>query len=480
MTETEKEIARQYELWTGKEPESLYLLPASGSARKYYRIIRNGESVLGVCNENTAENQAYFSFSLQFARIGLNVPALCHVACGETIYFVQDLGDCSLFSVLPDPWPQEPGCRIDSLYRTVIDHLARFQTAPVTYTKVYPVAAFDRTSMMWDLNYFKYFFLKLSGTEFSEPLLEKDFENLCDFLSGSTLQGFLYRDFQSRNILLKGDQPWFIDFQGGRKGPLAYDLVSLLYDAKANLPENFRRKLMEYYLGIASERIPGFAPETFQRDFHACLLLRILQAMGTYGLRGLHQKKDLFLKSIPFAIRNFSSAASLSPLPFQLPEIERIFKTLNNSRWASFQKPGSTELHVSIFSFSLKSGNLPSHPDHGGGFVFDCRFLPNPGRFETYKDLSGLDSEVIRFLSARPQVADFLQNCLQVVKPAILNYIERGFESLSLSFGCTGGRHRSVYCAESMARLLRQEFDVAVSVHHLNLPGKPAARSGTP
>ena len=466
-------VIEQYTAWRGHNPKTLTLLPASGSHRKYYRIEEeNGNTLLGVYNDNVPENEAYLSFSKQFEQQGLPVPAILHVSPDPNVYFVQDLGDATLFSLLPaEAWGENPQAHpAYPLYEKVIAQLIRFQTSDIQYDKVYPVANFDHVSMMWDLNYFKYFFLRLSGIEFSETRLEDDFRKLCTFLHESKQTGFLYRDFQSRNIMIYKDEPWFIDFQGGRKGPLGYDLASLLYDAKANLPVSLRKVLLEKYMERAGREIAHFDKAKFLSEFYACVLLRILQAMGTYGLRGLHERKDLFLKSIPYAVRNLNYLRTEKLLPFPLPELERILEKLAASPWASFSKPASEKLHVEIYSFSVRDTAAPLDPEHGGGFVFDCRFLPNPGRLPEYKNLTGRSPEVIHYLQNHVEVGEFLQNCLHLLKPAILNYIARGFEHLSVSFGCTGGQHRSVYCAETLAKLISQSFDVKVSVKHLVHP----------
>lgn len=467
----EKEIAARFARWQGQEAESIHLLPASGSHRRYYRITLGENRLLGVYNDNLPENRAYFSFTRQFREQGLDVPRILHIDKDEIVYFVEYLGDRTLFSRLPHPWGEDYAQEeAYAYYPEIIRQLVRFQNARIDYRYVYPVAEFDSVSMMWDLNYFKYFFLKLSGLEFSETALEEDFRNLCRFLDRGGPRAFLYRDFQSRNIMIHEGKPWFIDFQGGRKGPLGYDPASLLYDAKADLPPSLRKELLETYIKEARTHIAGFDSQAFRQEFHACVLLRILQALGTYGLRGFHEKKDLFLKSIPFAIRNLNYLRNQHLIPLPLPELERILEKLEASRWASFQLPSSRKLRIEVFSFSIKNGTAPTNPRHGGGFVFDCRFLPNPGRIEAYKQLTGRHPEVIRFLSDRQEVSEFLQNCLQVVKPAVTNYIERDFDSLSIAFGCTGGQHRSVYCAEEMAKLLRQDFDVQVITTHLAHP----------
>ena len=468
-------IRQRFISWKGFAPSFITTLSANGSSRSYYRIGFEGQTVLGAFNASVPENEAYFSFTRQFVQEGLPVPQVLHIAQDRKTYFVEDLGDDTLFSLLPkNPEAGMPE-NVREVYRQVIESLTRFQTAGMKdgkgldYGHVYPVADFDRTAMMWDLNYFKYSFLKLADIVFDEPALEADFDSLCAFLNREPHRYFMYRDFQSRNIMVRGGAPWFIDFQGGRKGPLGYDLASLLYDAKASLPDDFRRFLLESYLEAAARNIAGFRKEDFCREFYACVLLRILQAMGAYGLRGLCQKKDLFLKSIPYAIRNLAGLRQkgvFSPYP----EIERIIARLEDSHWSDFGNPASEKLTLHLCSFSFKKGLPPSEDGHGGGFVFDCRFLPNPGRLEQYKTLTGRNSEVQSFLAAYPEVDAFLQNCLELLKPAVRNYIDRGFESLSIAFGCTGGQHRSVYCAEKMKTLLERNFSVKVELTHREHP----------
>ena len=472
-----EEVVRKYfEEWKGENPAAMGLLPASGSHRKYYRIGYSEGSVLGVYNESEEENAAYISFTRQFRQEGLLVPELCHVCKDKRVYFVEDLGDTTLFSLLPhgEAYPgirQEDGSfsPLFELYRQVLRALLDFQTAGgpagLDYSHVYPVEAFDREAMLWDLNHFKYFFLKLSGMGFSESALQQDFERLADSLAPETTHYFMYRDFQSRNIMLKDGHAWFIDFQGGRKGPLAYDVASLLFDAKANLPEEWRSALLDYYIEEASLRLDTFDAGMFRTSFSACMLMRILQAMGTYGLRGLYERKSLFLKSIPFAIRNLSRLVDKGLLPYSLPEIERLIRVLRDSHWASFDKPFSSRLKLKVGSFSYKKGLPAAEDEHGGGFVFDCRFLPNPGREEAYKDLTGRSPEVRAFLALYPEVSEFLQNCLQMVRPAVLKYIERDFESLSLMFGCTGGQHRSVAITRALADFIRQKGYQATDNH---------------
>ena len=469
-----EKLRQLYREWKGSEAGNVMLLPASGSHRKYYRIESQGTTVLGAVNESVEENEAYISFTRQFRKENLPVPEVLAVSADKTAYLVEDLGDTTLFSLLPDPWPETIPDTIQQLYRKVLDNLVRFQTAAfpqgLDYTHVYPVAAFDRTAMQWDLNYFKYFFLRLSGIEFSEAALQRDFDRLCDFLNRKKQVYFLYRDFQSRNIMVKDHTPWFIDFQGGRKGPLAYDAASLLYDAKASLPAGFRESLLNTYMETASRYIPDFDKAEFKKEFYACVLLRIMQAMGAYGLRGFHEKKSLFLQSIPYAIRNLAFLRTSGLLPLDMPEIERIIRILEKSPWARFSKPASPALTIHICSFSFHNGLPPAQDEHGGGFVFDCRFLPNPGRLAQYKTLTGRHPQVQKFFAAHNEMASFLQNSFELLKPAILNYIERNFNSLSIAFGCTGGQHRSVYCAEQTKIWIEHTFEVKVHLSHLAHP----------
>ena len=318
-----EEVVRKYfEEWKGENPAAMGLLPASGSHRKYYRIGYSDGSVLGVYNESEEENAVYLSFTRQFRQEGLPVPELRHTCEDKKVYFVEDLGDTTLFSLLPhgETYPgihQEDGSfsPLFELYRQVLRVLLDFQTAGgpagLDYSHVYPVKTFDREAMLWDLNHFKYFFLKLSGMGFSESSLQQDFERLAGLLVPGTTHYFMYRDFQSRNIMLKDGHAWFIDFQGGRKGPLAYDVASLLFDAKANLPEEWRSALLDYYIEEASLRLDTFDAGMFRTSFSACMLMRILQAMGTYGLRGLYERKSLFLKSI---ITNTHQALIICPI----------------------------------------------------------------------------------------------------------------------------------------------------------------------
>lgn len=474
-----RELVGQYD--PQAEIKGIELLPQSGSSRLYYRVNLGNACILAAYNENVAENLAYFSFTRQFLAKGLNVPGILARTEDNRLYLVEDLGNTTLFSLLPAGRTDSdtPGGNqfshegLTSLYEKVVDHLLRFQGVhDLDYSYVFPVEEFDSTSMEWDLNYFKYFFVRIAGFSFSEPALETDFKAISEFLNRKPHTHFMYRDFQSRNIMIKDGQPWFIDFQGGRKGPMAYDLVSLLYDAKANLDENLRDHLLGYYCQRAACLYPDFHESDFQKEFMVCQLLRILQAMGAYGLRGFVQKKSLFLKSVPYAIRNISQLLDRKDFPLDIPQIRSLVSQMKESPLSKFEneKPGSATLKIEVCSFSLRRGYPPCDPEHGGGFVFDCRFLPNPGRLPQYKELTGRSPEVIFYLEQQKEVGIFLQNTFEMLKPAVLNYIERGFSHLSIAFGCTGGQHRSVYCAEKMSKMLKESFQVEIHTTHLEHP----------
>ena len=354
-------------------------------------------------------------------------------------------------------------------YRKVVAALPRFQVdghKVVDYGLAYPRAAFDRQSISWDLNYFKYHFLKLAHVPFREEPLERDFAALIDFLLDTDTDHFLYRDFQSRNIMLRDGEPWFIDYQGGRRGAPQYDIASLLYDAKAALPDQVRDHLLEHYLDALAERTP-VDRDAFRAVYPGYVLVRILQALGAYGYRGFFEQKARFLKSVPHAARNIAAILERG-LPLPLPEIEAVFHRIVD-RWAGEDEAsGPVEgLEVQIQSFSYRRGYPDDEGGHGGGFVFDCRALTNPGREARYQALTGRDAPVVRFLEELPEAIRFWDHAQALSDAQVETYRARGFWSLSIAFGCTGGQHRSVYMAERMASHLRERFpDVRVNLVH--------------
>jgi len=328
--------------------------------------------------------------------------------------------------------------------------------------------------MHWDLNYFKYYFLKLARIPFDEQALEDDYDALTSFLMQAPSRYFMYRDFQSRNILLPDQEPFFIDYQGGRRGALQYDVASLLYDSKADLPEEIRSELVDFYLENLESYVPG-KQEEFLRFYPAFILIRILQALGAYGFRGYYEQKSHFLQSVPYALENLRTLTTKMEIGVPLPELFHVLDHLIRQPSPGIRLPASgigypaSDLTVSIASFAYKDG-IPRDPGgHGGGFVFDCRALPNPGRFEQYQQLTGKDKPVIDFLVDQREVDEFLNYVNELVGQAVRSYLQREFTHLSVAFGCTGGQHRSVYCAEKLASYLAKTFPIKVSVNHLSI-----------
>jgi hypothetical protein len=318
---------------------------------------------------------------------------------------------------------------------------------------------------MWDLNYFKYYFLKLAKIPFDEQKLEDDFVTLTDWLLSAGSASFMYRDFQSRNIMLMESEPWFIDYQGGRKGPLQYDIASLLYDAKAAIPEVVREELLKMYIDEVDCYTKIDAGE-FMQLYYGFVLIRILQAMGAYGFRGFYENKTHFLQSIPYAVNNLQNLLENHPLPVKIPMLSSVLRNIITHKEFRHAEVKLNSLVVSVFSFSYKNGIPVDEHGHGGGFVFDCRALPNPGKLEEYKTSTGKDADVIGFLKKEPPVDDFLRHVFNIVDQSVNRYIDRNFGNLYVAFGCTGGQHRSVYCAEALARHLREKYSVRVDLVH--------------
>ncbi|TVQ85789.1 MAG: phosphotransferase enzyme family protein [Bacteroidetes bacterium] len=463
-------ISQLFEQWSGESPADISALPPSGSDRKYFRIQYSKGSVIGAYNPIEEENTAFLTFTKHFRSKGLPVPEVLAEDTSNFVYLLEDLGDTTLFSLLPHQ--REPVCfgqEVMGYYKKILDRLPHFQIGAakdMDFSVCFPRHAFDRNSMMWDLNYFKYYFLKLAGIIYDEQKLEDDFQAFCDYLLEADDQYFLYRDFQSRNIMIRGGEPWFIDYQGGRKGALQYDIASLLFDAKANLHPRQREELLNYYIGSLKNHIP-VKEETFKDHFYGFVLIRIMQAMGAYGFRGFYEKKPLFLQSIPYAKRNMLWLLENDKIPATTPYLKQIVeKIIKSPRLKQYDKP-STGLKVSIRSFSYKKGFPVDESGNGGGFVFDCRSLPNPGREPAYKMLTGKDADVIEYLENEPAVGEYIDTTSRIVERSVDAYLERGFTHLMVCYGCTGGQHRSVYSAERLAEQLAQKFDVTIDLQHV-------------
>ena len=447
-----------------------------GSGRKVIRLANDRVSAVGILHDVREENVAFLEFSRHFRGHGLPVPEIYAEDLDRNAYLEEDLGDTTLYQFLRE---NRTGRNIASVvldaYRKVVAMLPRFQVEAgrdLNYAVCYPRGSFDRQSIAWDLNYFKYYFLKLGGIPFSEQALEDDFSRLTDFLLGAEGDYFLYRDFQSRNVMLRDGNPFFVDYQGGRKGALQYDIASLLYDAKADLGPAVREQLLESYLDALSGFIELDRP-AFMRHYYAYVYVRILQALGTYGYRGFFERKPHFLQSVPYALGNLRWLLQNVELPVQLPALNDAFKSMLGSEklqgLGSEAENSGESLAVRVFSFSFHRDMPTDETGNGGGFVFDARSLPNPGREEAYKDLTGKDTPVIEYLLGRQSVHEYLAGVTSLVDASISSYQRRGLRNLMVSFGCTGGQHRSVFLAEQLAKHLRGMEGLEVDLTHLGL-----------
>jgi aminoglycoside/choline kinase family phosphotransferase len=443
-----------------------------GSGRKIIRLGAGAQTAVGILYGVREENAAFLAFSKHFRRHGLPVPEIYGEALDQGAYLEEDLGDTSLFEFLSN---NRQGTAIApavvEAYRKVVAVLPRFQVEAardLDYSACYPTASFDRQSIAWDLNYFKYYFLRLAGIPISEHALEEDFNRLTDFLLSAPRDYFLYRDFQSRNVMLRDGQPYFVDYQGGRKGALQYDIASLLYDAKADLPPELREQLYYDYLRALATHIP-VDREAFLGHYYGYVYVRIMQALGAYGFRGFYERKVHFLQSVPYALKNLRWLLHQVELPIALPTLLGAFRSMLASEKLQALATDADNLVVRVFSFSFHQGLPKDESGNGGGFVFDGRSLPNPGREERFKKLTGQDAPVIDYLNQQESVHQFFASTLTLVDAAIANYQQRGFKNLMVSFGCTGGQHRSVFLAEQLAKRLRTRAGVEVRLRHVGL-----------
>ena len=464
-------VVELFENYRGTKPISVHRLPASASERTYFRLKSEAYSILGAWNPNIKENEAFFSFTTQFLDKGLPVPQIYSISDNRKAYLLEDLGDLTLFRHLQEVKKTESwNEQLTNLYFQAIDYLIQFQMAgkDFDFSKAYPRFCFDEQSILWDLQYFKYYFLKLAGVLFDEQALEDDFRKFSAFLTRASSHYFMYRDFQSRNIMIQGNNLYFIDYQGGREGPLQYDLASLLFDAKADIPASIRETLLQYYL----QQLPHFTSvdkDEFLYYWPGFVFARIFQALGTYGLRGFFQQKNHFLLSIPFALNNLSSLLENYGFPYQMPELERVLSEITrNETLKSFGKQ-TQRLQVEIVSFSYRNGIPNDISGNGGGFVFDCRTLPNPGINPQYSKLTGNHSETIHFFEQFPEVNQFIYHCEALVKQSIRSYLDKGYTHLLVCMGCTGGQHRSVYCANALAQKISASPDYDVIITHREL-----------
>lgn len=453
---------------------SITQLALTASNRRYFRVdLKDKSSYIAVYNDSVKENEAFISYAKSLKEIRARVPKVHHLS-DDKLWYIQDyLGDVTLFDFLTTHKSEKSfEQQRKKLYKHIVKDLINIQIEgyhTVDFNKGFPRPLFDEQSVTWDLNYFKYYFLKLSGITFDEQLLEDDFKILTKKILKTPDTYFLYRDFQSRNIMLQDNKLYYIDFQGGRMGPLQYDLASLLFDAKAELSQDFRLEMLDYYYENLPKAIQTHQPN-FKYNFWTFALIRVMQAMGAYGYRGLFEKKQHFINSIPHALENLKIILDKLNIKDDIKYLLGVLEQLSEAPVLQKYLPNKSTntLVIQINSFSYKKGGIPKDKsDNGGGFVFDCRAIHNPGRYEEYKTLTGKDKEVIDFFKTVPEMDTFLSHVYEMVDANVQKYIERDFTSLMVNFGCTGGQHRSVYSAGKLHEHLMQKFDVKIELHHI-------------
>ena len=460
------DISSLFHTVTGADPEQIKEFPASGSNRRYCRLTGSGVSLIGVTGTSIEENKSFITLARHFRDKGLNVPKVLAVSDDSACYIQEDLGDSILFDLLADGRTSGTYSPADrELLKSTIAQLPRIQflgADGLDWNVCYPQKSFDARMVDFDLNYFKYCFLKPAGVEFNENRLQDDFERFKAMLLEDDSNTFMYRDFQARNVMIKDGEPWFIDFQGGRRGPIYYDLASFVWQARSRFPEDVKEELVATYLE-ALKPFLQIDPAVFHERLHLFVLFRTLQVLGCYGFRGWTEKKAQFVASIPPALENLRG---LLETPVRgCPYLCEVLSELVNGS-EPVLPPRNETLTVDVYSFSYKKG-IPADPSgNGGGYVFDCRAIHNPGRYERFKTHNGMDADVIKFLEDDGQATVFLGSVYTIVDAHVKRFIERGFSHMQVSFGCTGGQHRSVYCAEHLAEHIARMFNVKVHLIH--------------
>lgn len=452
--------------YTGEKAESVTELPSSGSNRRYFRLKSEHYMLIGVNGTSPEENRAFVYMAGHFREKGLPVPEV-YAHSEDWLYYIQeDLGDTLLFDAIVKGRKSsvfdEEERRLLQKTITLLPVIQFKGADGLDFNYCYPLPEFNERSILWDLNYFKYCFLKATGLEFQENRLEDDFEKLADVLLRSSSATFMYRDFQSRNVMVKDGEPYFIDFQGGRKGPVYYDVASFLWQAKAKYPEGLRKSLLNDYIQALRTFIP-VDENYFKSQLKHFVLFRTLQVLGAYGFRGYFEKKPHFIQSVPLAIENLRELLT-DDFP-EYPYLCKVLRELTDLKQFS-EDLQKRILEVHIYSFAYKKGIPDDTSGNGGGFVFDCRAINNPGKYERYNHFTGLDEPVIRFLEEDGEITHFLDHVYTIVDASVKRYIDRGFTHLMVSFGCTGGQHRSVYSAQHLAEHLHQKFGVKINLVH--------------
>ena len=465
-------ISELYKDWKGGGHTQLDVLPQSGSERRYFRLYDTSESVIGTYGANIKENEVFIYFSNQFRKKDLPVAKILAVNDTLTAYLQEDFGDRSLLHILEEKKFTD---EVYFLFKRSLEALAELHVKGdegLNYNLCLTNAEFGKQAIMADLLYFKYYFLDALRRPYDKQKLIDDFEALSIYLTRTEYKYFMFRDFQSRNILVKDDNSiHFIDYQGGMKGAPQYDVASMLWQARANLPDEWKENLLVDYMN-AFENLIGSSLERniFRSQYNGYVLIRLLQVLGAYGFRGLFERKAQFLTSIPLALRNLKWFFENQSFGIAVPEFSKVLSLCVSDEvvehFTPLQANEQTPLIVRICSFSYRKGIPQDETGNGGGFVFDCRGILNPGRIHEFKTMHGRDKSVMDYLEQRTRMNEFLNSVFDIVDITVEDYIGRGFESLAVSFGCTGGQHRSVYAADALARHLRNKFKVKIELKH--------------
>jgi len=465
-------IIQLYKSWKGKEPERVEVLPQSGSERRYFRLHENNGTIIATYGANIKENETFIYFSNHFQKKNLPVSDILAINDEITAYLQEDFGDISLLKILETEGFTE---HVYSLFKKSLEALAELQVKgdeALNYNFCLTNTEFGKQAIMADLLYFKYYFLDALRRPYDKQKLINDFEALSSYLTHTEYKYFMFRDFQSRNIMVKGDQSvHFIDYQGGMKGAPQYDVASMLWQARANLPDEWKENLLADYMNSFEYLIQSpIDRNIFRNQYNGYVLIRLLQVLGAYGFRGLFERKAQFLTSIPLALKNLKWFFENQSLGIAVPEFGKILSICVSDdvfeQFTPLQANEQTPLVVKINSFSYRNGIPEDETDNGGGFVFDCRGLLNPGRIEEFKTMHGRDKKVMDYIEQQTRMSEFLNSVFDIVDISVEDYIRRGFRSLMVSFGCTGGQHRSVYAADALARHLRNKFKVKIELKH--------------
>lgn len=478
MADVIQDVNSFFNNWSLDNNSQIITLRQAGSNRQYFRALSNKGSYIITYNPgNVPENNAFIEFARHFTNKRLATPEILSVDDDTSMYIQTDFGDISLFDIIKEEGYTE---RVKNLYKKTFQQLARLQVKGgegLDYNNCIATKSFDKQAIYSDLLYFLYYFIRALDLPYDKNLLLNDFDLLSSYLMQEEAKYFMHRDCQSRNIMVKDEQVYFIDFQGGMQGALQYDAASMLWQARAALPHEWKEELVNYYFDEVNALLNNrLHRKDFLDSYDGFVLIRMLQTLGAYGFRGLFERKPHFIASIPYALKQLRWFLQNKKIPIRLPELQKVLWQIVDeniiARYETVKATPESSLVVHVNSFSYRKGIPEDKSENGGGFVFDCRGIFNPGRFEEYKKLTGRDKEVKEFLLHKSEMPAFLQYVYGMVDISVSDYIRRGFNSLSVNFGCTGGQHRSVFAADSLAAHLKEKFGVNVILHHVEQESK--------